>query len=88
MNDQLVSIRMPKTLVKELQTLVQENHYLDLSEELRSIIRRHAQFYLEPQANNTLHLREELEKELLTKHEQLKKEALIKELQTLLEVQR
>lgn len=55
MTDQLISIRMPKELIKELKSLVHENHYLDLSEELRSIIRRHAQYYLEPQDNNTLY---------------------------------
>ena len=37
--NKVVSIRLPKTLVKELQTLAKENHYLDLSEQIRDVLR-------------------------------------------------
>lgn len=39
MKDTIVSVRMPSTLVKELKDLAEKNHYMDLSEELRSVIR-------------------------------------------------
>ena len=39
MKDTIVSVRMPSTLVKELRGLAEKNHYMDLSEELRSVIR-------------------------------------------------
>ncbi|MDH5796887.1 MAG: ribbon-helix-helix domain-containing protein [Anaplasmataceae bacterium] len=39
MADQIVSVRMPVTLVTELKHLAERNHYLDISEEIRSLIR-------------------------------------------------
>ncbi len=35
----VVSIRIPKSLLEELQELAKENHYLDLSEQIRDVIR-------------------------------------------------
>lgn len=86
MTDKLVSIRMPRPLVEELRRLVHENHYLDLSEELRSIIRRGAVRYLNPYASDVNELRKSLEHDLKTRNEQLRKEELIRELKNLLEV--
>jgi len=39
MVDSIVSVRMPSSLVQKLKNLSQENHFLDVSEEVRSIIR-------------------------------------------------
>ena len=39
MADHIVSVRMPSTLVEELKKLAKENHYLDVSEEVRSLLR-------------------------------------------------
>jgi Arc/MetJ-type ribon-helix-helix transcriptional regulator len=68
----LVSVRMPKPLVQELRTLVEKNHYLDFSEQLRSVIRQRAQHYLEPQPTQNSN--------------QSRKQQLLKELKELLEV--
>ncbi len=39
MTDTVVSVRMPSTLVRELRILADKNHYMDLSEEIRSVVR-------------------------------------------------
>jgi len=39
MKDLIISVRMPASLVKELKELSEKNHYMDLSEELRSVLR-------------------------------------------------
>jgi Arc/MetJ-type ribon-helix-helix transcriptional regulator len=39
MVDSIVSVRMPSSLVQKLKELSKENHFLDVSEELRSIIK-------------------------------------------------
>ena len=35
----IVSVRMPSSLVQRLRELAKENHFLDVSEEVRSIIK-------------------------------------------------
>jgi hypothetical protein len=47
MVDSIVSVRMPSSLVQKLKLLSKENHFMDVSEELRSIIRIKAQEYKE-----------------------------------------
>ena len=39
MADTIVSVRMPSSLVQRLKSLSKENHFLDLSEEIRSIVK-------------------------------------------------
>ena len=39
MVDAIVSVRMPSSLVQRLKELTAENHFLDVSEELRSVIK-------------------------------------------------
>lgn len=36
----IVSVRMPSSLVQKLRELAKENHFLDVSEEVRSIIKK------------------------------------------------
>ena len=38
--DKIVSVRMPVSLVSELRDIAQDNHYLDVSEAIRSMLRR------------------------------------------------
>ena len=37
--DQIVSVRMPVSLLNELKILAEKNHFLDVSEEVRSLLR-------------------------------------------------
>jgi len=38
--DKIVSVRMPKALVIELKEVASKNHYLDVSETIRSLLRK------------------------------------------------
>ena len=40
MNDSVVTVRMPKGLVEDLNKLIEKQHYMDLSEAIRSILRK------------------------------------------------
>jgi len=56
MVDSIVSVRMPSSLVQKLKDLAGENHFLDVSEEVRSLIKARIRFYTgegaaEPEAN-------------------------------------
>ena len=39
MVDSIVSVRMPFSLVQKLKTLSKKNHFMDVSEEMRTIIK-------------------------------------------------
>jgi metal-responsive CopG/Arc/MetJ family transcriptional regulator len=39
MTDSVVSVRMPSSLVQKLKSLSEKNHFMDVSEELRSVIK-------------------------------------------------
>ena len=39
MRNVIVSVRMPRSMANELKTLSKTNHFLDVSEEIRTIIR-------------------------------------------------
>jgi Arc/MetJ-type ribon-helix-helix transcriptional regulator len=41
----IVSVRMPSSLVQTLRELAKENHFLDVSEEVRSIIKTQIRKY-------------------------------------------
>jgi len=41
----IVSVRMPSSLVQRLRELAKENHFLDVSEEVRSIIKAQISSY-------------------------------------------
>ena len=84
MSDKLISIRLPKLLLKDLKKLIIINHYLDISEELRSIIRQKTLQYMNP-FSEVGKLREALE---LDARKQNKNEELIDQLKKLLEVKK
>lgn len=39
-NERLISVRLPRSLHQELTRLAKEKHFMDLSEEMRFILRR------------------------------------------------
>ncbi len=45
MASKIVSVRMPSSLLEELKRLAEEHHYLDISEEVRSLLRQKRQEY-------------------------------------------
>jgi Arc/MetJ-type ribon-helix-helix transcriptional regulator len=65
MKDVMVSIRMPEALAKELEQRAAQEHFLDLSEFIRSIVRREWLQQAKPDIIAELHaLRKKVEEEL------------------------
>ena len=84
-NNSLVSIRMPKSLFLELQKLAEKNHFLDVSEQLRSIVRDRWQEAKDPQAYHIRKLRQEISDVLGKKTEEKAQQQLISELERIKE---
>jgi Arc/MetJ-type ribon-helix-helix transcriptional regulator len=65
MKDTMVSIRMPEALAKELEQQAVEEHFLDLSEFIRSIVRKEWLQRAKPDVASELQsLRKRIETEL------------------------
>jgi Arc/MetJ-type ribon-helix-helix transcriptional regulator len=62
MADQIVSVRMPSSLIGELKELADKNHYLDVSEEIRSLLRDKWQEHKDPYSIKLLAIRESMAK--------------------------
>jgi Arc/MetJ-type ribon-helix-helix transcriptional regulator len=84
MAERVVSVKMPTTLVQQLRSLTHEHHYLDLSEQVRSIVRQKCLQYSSPYSD-VQQLREAIEEQIKNSSSQLKKEQILKELARLLE---
>ncbi|MFC1741737.1 hypothetical protein ACFL3V_04340 [Nanoarchaeota archaeon] len=80
-NNSLVSIRIPKSLFLELQTFSEKNHFLDVSEQVRSIVREKWMESKDPRAYHLKRLRSEIAGALETKTEEKANEQLIQELE-------
>jgi Arc/MetJ-type ribon-helix-helix transcriptional regulator len=85
MNDVMISIRMPKGLVNELKELAVENHYMDLSDEIRQVVKQKCLFEIEPYRHELKKVRENLEKEIITKKTTQDKEKLVAELKKIID---
>ena len=58
MPDQIVSVRMPVTLINELKELAEKNHFLDISEEVRSLLREKWQEHSDPYSIKLMAIKE------------------------------
>lgn len=65
MADQIVSVRMPSSLVDELKDLAEKNHFLDVSEEIRSLLRENWRETRDPYALRLMAIKESAEKAAL-----------------------
>lgn len=88
----IVSVRMPPSLVQKLRELAKENHFLDVSEEIRSIIKVQLRRYQqeigvgEERKEPTKPIEYRLEyKEVDYKTKNLVKEELIRRLKKMIE---
>ena len=84
-NNALVSIRIPQSLFLELQKLSEKNHFLDISEQVRSIVRDRWQEAKDPQAYHIKQLRKEISQALANKTEEKAQQQLVKELERIKE---
>ena len=62
MADQIVSVRMPVSMINELKELADKNHFLDVSEEIRSLLREKVKEYKDPYSTTLLAIRETIAK--------------------------
>jgi hypothetical protein len=81
MVDSIVSVRMPSSLVQRLKELSKENHFLDVSEELRSVIKIKIQAY---GAKPGIRTEEEKQKPVDFKSENIVKEEVVKRLKQMI----
>lgn len=84
MENGIVSVRMPKTLITELRISAKEHHFMDLSEELRYIIKQNREKQQDPYEYELRKLKSEIRKELDSKTKE-SRIRLISELKNLLE---
>lgn len=85
MKDAMISVRIPSSLVQELKELAEENHFLDLSEQIREIIRIKCSTQLE-QSKSQLQLQTRQTPRKENKSESSnEKEKLMQNLQAILE---
>jgi len=77
MNDIVISVRVPKNLVSELKKMTIQNHYLDLSEQIRDIVRERSlkkiKEYNQVSKSEEFSHKEKLVTDLLKIMEELKK---------------
>lgn len=85
MPDQVVTVRMPATLIAELKERTERDHYRDLSEQIRSIVRKGCLQYSNPVTHEIKELKAQLKEELLAEHEDVRAKTLLDDLRKLLE---
>jgi hypothetical protein len=82
--DRIVSVRMPQALFDKLALLSHTQHYLDVSECLRSITRKRCLELAIPYSTELHALRTELSAALTHKEDASKKEQLLKDLRKII----
>ena len=82
--DIMISIRVPSTLVKELKSLTEKNHYMDLSEHMRAIMREKSMQYVEPYRYELSKMREEMENSISSNKAIEDKKKLVEELKSII----
>ncbi len=60
MGERVVTVKMPASLVRALRARTQQEHYLDISEQIRSIVRAAALRLAQPESDAVARLREDL----------------------------
>jgi Arc/MetJ-type ribon-helix-helix transcriptional regulator len=80
--ERVVSVKMPASLVKELRNFTQAHHYLDLSEQVRSIVRQKCREY--GRQKDLRALRDDIEQQIRSANSHMKKEQILQELAKLL----
>ncbi len=84
MADTVVTVRMPATLITALRSRTADGHYRDLSEQVRSIVRKGCLQYSNPVTHEIKELKAQLKDELLRESEDVRVKALLDDLRKLL----
>ena len=64
MNDVMATIRMPRSMAQQLRELAKRRHFLDISEEVRSIVRQKWISLTSPELFELKKLRENIEHQI------------------------
>lgn len=80
MNEVLVSVRMPESMLLKLKELAKKDHFMDLSEEIRSITRRKWMEFTNPELVEIQNLKKGILDEVKKKSESEIRKKVIKEL--------
>ncbi len=80
----LVTIRMPASLVKALKARTGQDHYNDLSEQIRSIVRKGCLSYAGPVPQGLESLKAQLKEELFKEREDERARKLIESIQEII----
>ena len=80
----VVSVRMPSSLVHELKDFAQKNHFMDVSDELRYIIKQKMIEQIDPFAFQIQRLKDEIRGEV-SKKSQMDRVRFVEELNKLLD---
>ena len=80
MAEKVVSVKMPSTLVGELKLLQEQDHYLDLSEQLRSVVRRRCLELTNPFSEGIKEIRQEVQRQAEQTTAKKTKEQVLQEL--------
>lgn len=81
----IVTVRMPAGLVKALKARTERDHYTDLSEQVRSIVRRGCFRYTNPVTSEIKELKSQLKAELAQETEDERAKALLAQLRLLID---
>ena len=84
MAENAVSVKMPSSLVDALRRLQQDHHYLDLSEQIRSIVRQRCLEFKNPYTEGIRRLREDLTAQAMQESAQTTREQVLQDLIRLL----
>ncbi len=85
MTDSVVSLRMPKSLVNELKDLAKKNHYMDVSEEIRSVVREKWLQYTNPLLHEMIKTRKDIKHEIEKKVIKKEQKEVLEELKKIKE---
>ena len=84
MTSQIVSVRMPSSLIKELKIFAERNHFMDVSEEMRFIVKQKMIEKIDPFSYQLQKLKDEIRSEV-SKKSHMDKVKFVEELNRLLE---
>jgi Arc/MetJ-type ribon-helix-helix transcriptional regulator len=86
MKDAMISVRMPVSLIEELKDLSQKNHYVDLSEQIRDIIRQKCANYDDSKpASSQIPTHQLNQNQSSSQNIAVERAQLVQELQTIIE---
>ena len=86
MSNSIVSVRVPESMVKELKGVISNDHYLDLSEAVRGIVRKKWVEWRDPETFQIKQLRSDIKDVVKEQSKKSKQEHLLEELERIKEM--